>query len=231
MCRSLSESDGESASSAKPKGILKYPKGWKKRTLSECSFEGLHSLTDDADDPDDKDASCGDLSEPESVGKSTKKVTFNQKVFKSVFKKNSLIGSLKKPRKDSKVKEARKKAGQVDLKVTENGEENDRNVTNSMTTEGSVKESHQKDSKQSLEMITKPEQVLTVDKDSVDSIEANNADNEWEEVRSKKSRSRRKRTDSRSSDHSECEDNGITEKPMCMLKEIRMHAVPQIEVK
>jgi hypothetical protein len=223
VCRSLSESDGSSASKL-PKGILKYPKEWKKRTLSECSFEGSH-LPSDYDT--DKDASTGDLAETEGAGKPLKKVTFNQKVFKSVFKKNSTI-TVKRPRKEQKAKESRKtRPDSIDLKVTTDVEENDLNVVNSQPTLSSSASSAQTAALKVESDVTKEEQP---ELDSANLTETADTD-DWAEVRSKKSRSRRKRTDSRSSsDHSECEDNAILDKPMSSLLKV-LHSSPPIQVK
>lgn len=181
--RSVSESEGDSSN--KPtKGILKYPKGWKKRTLSECSFDSPAAQAEgESDKNDSRSSSTFTLDQEEDEEeendqnrlKKEKKVTFNRKVFRSVFKKNSTIMN-KKQRQEVAAKELKEKQEKIneDFRQYEEQEaerkaqdvpsENDCNLNNVTTENDEVVES-----------------------------------DDWEEVKPKKNRFRRKRTDSKNS--------------------------------
>lgn len=101
----------ESVDSDRPlKGILKYSHSWKKRTLSESSFDNSSSFTDHEDDDNsfNLSLSCTDL-DYYTGDKACKKVTFNKQISSKVFSKNQrTIES--RPKKKGKKKNANKKA-------------------------------------------------------------------------------------------------------------------------
>lgn len=91
------------------RGILKYTNSWKKRTLSESSFDNS-SFTDHEDDDNNYSLSfsCTDL-DCLTNDRSSKKVTFNKQISKKEFSKNQAAIEAR-PKKKGKKKNANKKA-------------------------------------------------------------------------------------------------------------------------
>ena len=103
------------------KGILKYTHSWKKRTLSESSFDNSASFTDHEDEDTNfsLSLSCTDL-DVYAERSASKRVTFNKQVLKQVIARSTSESAAGKKGKNGKKKNKKAKSNnEADRKTAE----------------------------------------------------------------------------------------------------------------
>ena len=135
------------------KGILKYTKSWKKRTLSESSFDYSSSFTDHEDDENtfNLSLSCSDLDADRSA---SKKVTFNKQISSKVFTKNQRTIESRSKKGKSKKKHLNKKAKKEDKKLI---------ITNESTKKSNQTEMKLESSEKGNKMLKKLQEEVSID--------------------------------------------------------------------
>lgn len=117
------------------KGILKYSCSWKKRTLSESSFDNSSSFTDHEDEDNNfsLSLSCTDLDVYAERSAASKRVTFNKQVSQVKFARNQL------PNEPTAAGKKKGKNGKKKNKKAKNSDNNEKSERKAASNEKSPK--------------------------------------------------------------------------------------------